>query len=167
MNLRVVFNLLLVFLFAVVQGKSQRQGFDKSVFYKVMASGNADDIDAQINILDVSLVPEKEAYGGALLMKKSGLVIKAKDKLNLFKSGRSKLESSISKEPGNIEYRFLRLIIQEHAPKIVKYRNELEEDSKLIRANFYSLSQFLQQQTTDDSKKSKILKTPYPQFPIA
>src|SRR5207342_1852191 len=83
MNLRVVFNLLLVFLFAVVQGKSQRQGFDRSVFYKVMASGNANDIDAQINILDVSLVPEKEAYGGALLMKKSGLVIKAKDKLNL------------------------------------------------------------------------------------
>ena len=55
MNLRVVFNLLLVFSFAVVQGKSQRQGFDKSVFYKVMASGNADDIDAQINIVRMYL----------------------------------------------------------------------------------------------------------------
>jgi len=93
-------------------------------------------------------------------MKKSGSIINAKDKLNLFQSGRSKPESSISKEPGNIEYRFLRLIIQEHAPKIVKYRNELEEDSKLIRTNFYSLSQFLQQQITNYSKKSKILKTP-------
>ena len=76
-------------------------------------------------------------------MKKSGLVIKAKDKLNLFKSGRSKLESSISKEPGSIEYRFLRLNIQEYASKIVKYPNELEEDSKLILTNFYSLSKFL------------------------
>jgi hypothetical protein len=155
-----IFNMLLVFSFAVVQGKSQRQGFDKSTFYAVLASENVDDIDAQLNIVKVSLIAEKEAYEGALLMKKSGLVTKAKDKLSLFKSGRSKLESSISKNIDNIEYRFLRLIIQEHAPKIVKYRDKLEEDSKLINARFKSLSQFLQQLIVDYSKKSKILKTP-------
>lgn len=160
MNLRIVFNLLLIFSFAVVQGKSQHQGFDKPVFYTVMASGNEDDIDVQLSIVKGSLMPEKEAYEGALLMKKSGLVTKAKDKLNLFKSGRSKLESSISKDSDNTEYRFLRLIIQEHAPKVVKYRNELEEDSKLIRTNFKSLSQFLQQEIIDYSKKSKVLKIP-------
>jgi hypothetical protein len=160
MNLRVVFSLLLVFCFAVVQGKSQHKGFDKSVFYTVMASGNANEIDAQLNIVKGSLMPEKEAYEGALLMRKSGLVTKAKDKLSLFKSGRSKLESSISKDSDNTEYRFLRLIIQEHAPKIVKYRNKLEEDSQLIHANFKNLSKFLQQQIIDYSKKSKVLKTP-------
>lgn len=160
MNLRVVFNLLLIFSFVVVQGKSQHQGFDKSAFYSVLASGNKDDIDAQLSIVKKSLMSEKEAYEGALLMKKAGLVTKAKDKLNLFKSGRSKLESSISKDSDNTEYRFLRLIIQEHASKIVKYRNELEEDSKLIYTNFKNLSKFLQQEIIDYSKKSKVLKTP-------
>ncbi len=160
MSLRVVFNLLLFFSFAVVQGKSQQQGFDRSALYTVIESGNKSDIDAQLSIVKGSLLPEKEAYEGTLLMKKAGLVAKAKDKLNLFKSGRSKLESSISKDGNNTEYRFLRLIIQEHAPKIVKYRNDMEEDSKLIHTNFKSLSPFLQQQIIDYSKKSKVLKTP-------
>jgi hypothetical protein len=93
-------------------------------------------------------------------MKRSELFAKAKDKLNVFKSGRSKLESSISKDSGNTEYRFLRLIIQEHAPKVVKYRSELEEDSRLIQTNFNSLSQFLQQLIIDYSKDSKVLKMP-------
>ncbi|MEJ0104100.1 MAG: hypothetical protein WDO19_16740 [Bacteroidota bacterium] len=152
--------MLLFFSFAVVQGKSQQQGFDRSALYTVIESGNKSDIDAQLSIVKGSLLPEKEAYEGTLLMKKAGLVAKAKDKLNLFKSGRSKLESSISKDGNNTEYRFLRLIIQEHAPKIVKYRNDMEEDSKLIHTNFKSLSPFLQQQIIDYSKKSKVLKTP-------
>jgi len=54
MDLRAVFNLLLVFSFAVVQGKQQRHGFDKSVFYKIIASGHGDDIDARIPILEIS-----------------------------------------------------------------------------------------------------------------
>jgi hypothetical protein len=161
MNLRVVFSLLLIFSFAVVQGKSQHQGFDKSTFYTIIESGSANDIDAQLNIVKESSLSEKEAYEGVLLMKKAGLVKKAKDKLSLFKSGRSKLESAISKDKDNIEYRFLRLIIQEHTPKIVKYRNELEEDSRLIHSNFKSLSPFLQQQIIDYSKKSTILKSPW------
>jgi hypothetical protein len=160
MHLKVVFSLLLIYSFAVVQSKSQQTGFDKSPFYTAIASGSKDAIDGQLNILKGSSIPEKEAYEGALLMKKAGLVSKAKDKLNLFKSGRLKLEASISKEKGNTEYRFLRLIIQEHAPGIVRYSNDIEEDSKLIQANFKSLSPFLQQQITDYSKKSKILKTP-------
>lgn len=160
MNLRVVFNLLLFFSFTHVQGKSQIKSFDKPTFYKVLKSGKAEEIDAQIKIVKGSLIPEKEAYEGTLLMKRSDLIAKAKDKLSMFKSGRSKLESSISKDNNNTEYRFLRLIIQEHAPKIVKYRNELEADSKWIKTNYTSLSQFLQQLIIDYSKDSKVLKIP-------
>ncbi|MBK5270713.1 MAG: hypothetical protein JJE22_06835 [Bacteroidia bacterium] len=160
MNLRVFFYLLLFFFFVVVKAKSQYQGFGKSAFYNVIKSGNSEEMDAQINIVKESLIPEKEAYEGTLLMKRSERLTKAKDKMIMFKSGRSKLESSISKDRDNTEYRFLRLIIQEHAPKIVKYRNDMEEDSKLIHTNFKSLSSFLQQQIIDYSKKSKVLKTP-------
>ncbi|MEI9944399.1 MAG: hypothetical protein WDN26_09300 [Chitinophagaceae bacterium] len=160
MNIRIFFNLLLLFSFAMSQGKSQQQGFDKSAFYTAIAAGKVDAVDAQLSSLKESSMAEKEAYEGALLMKKAGLVSKIRDKLNFFKSGRSKLESSISKDKNNTEYRFLRLIIQEHAPGIVNYRNDLDEDSKLINKNFKNLSPFLQQQITDYSKKSKVLKTP-------
>ena len=91
-------------------------------------------------------------------MKKAQLVSKPKDKLSFFKAGRSKLESSISSDKENTEYRFLRLIIQEHAPKIVKYKKDIEEDSKLIRSNFKDLSTILQQIISDYSKKSRVLK---------
>jgi hypothetical protein len=60
----------------------------------------------------------------------------------MFKSGRSKLESAITKDKENTEYRFLRLIIQEHAPRIVKYRNELEKDSKWIQSNLIVFHHF-------------------------
>ncbi len=157
MNVKVFLNLLFILCLGSVQGKAQK-GFDRSAFYSVLATGNATEIDAQLSIVDGSSIIEKEAYSGTLLMKKAELAAKAKDKLKFFKSGRSKLEASISKDNDNTEYRFLRLIIQEHAPKVVKYRNEVEEDSKLIRSNFKSLSKSLQDVIIDYSKKSKALK---------
>lgn len=160
MNVKVFFCLLLISSFAVVQGKSQNRNFDRSAFYNAIKYAKAEEIDAQIKIVKGSSIPEKEAYGGILLMKRSELLAKAKDKLNMFKSGRSKLESSISKDKDNTEYRFLRLIIQEHAPMVVKYHNELEEDSILIKKNFTSLSPFLQQIIIDYCKYSKVLKIP-------
>ena len=97
MNLRFVFCLLLISSFAVVQGKSQNKNFDRSTFYTILKSGGAEEIDAQVNIVKGSSITEKEAYEGALLMKRSGMFSKAKDKLNMFKSGRSKLESAKQK----------------------------------------------------------------------
>lgn len=131
---------------------------DKVELYAAMASNNLNDIDKQLAQIKQSVFTEKDAYEGALLMKKSGLVGNTKEKLTLFKNGRQKLESSIKNDTRNVEYRFLRIIIQEHAPKIVKYRNELDEDSQLVISNYKSLPQFLQQVITDYSKKSKVLK---------
>jgi hypothetical protein len=156
--MKVTFNLLFIFFISVLQANSQHIGIEKSAYYTVLASGNAAAIDEQLSMVKEADIDEKNAYEGTLLMKKAQLAGKSKDKLNLFKAGRSKLESSISTHKENTEYRFLRLIIQEHAPKIVKYRNNLEEDSKLIRANFKSLSQVLQQIISGYSKKSSVLK---------
>jgi len=156
---KAIFNLLLLFSVAVIQGKSQSRGFDKSSFYTVLASGKASDIDAQLTSLKVASLAEKEAYEGTLLMRKAGLVSKPVEKLSLFKSGRSKLETAITKDNSNMEYRLLRIIIQEHAPKIVNYRGSLQEDSRLLRSNFKNLSSFLQQQILDYSKNSKVLQT--------
>ena len=154
------FFLCLLFLSStvMVDGKNL-QAFDKAAFYTALSSESVEVINAQILLVKGSSIEEKSAYEGALLMKKAG-VIKgtAKEKLNLFKAGHSKLESAIAKDNNNIEYRFLRLIIQEHAPKIVKYRSQIETDSQLVRTNFRNLPPFLQQVITDYSKSSKALK---------
>lgn len=158
MNIKMFFNLLFVLSAFCVQGSSQKSGFDKSAFYHAMASDDLEEINEQIDIVKSSSINEKEAYEGALLMKKSGLVSKAKEKVSLFKTGRLKLESSIKKETNNTEFYFLRLIIQEHAPKVVKYNNDIESDSLQIRTNYKNLPPVVQQAIIDYSKKSKVLK---------
>jgi len=150
---------LLIFPLALIAYGKNMQAFDKAAFYVALSSESVDVINKQLLAVKSSSVAEKEAYEGALLMKKAGVISgTAREKLNLFKSGRSKLEYAISKDNSNTEYRFLRLIIQEHAPKIVKYRSEIEPDSQIVRTNFKNLPQYLQQVITDYSKTSKVLK---------
>ena len=158
MNFKIFISLLILFSVTIVKGNTQKAGFDKSVFYSAMAANDIAAINIQLSIVRNSSISEKEAYEGTLLMKKAGLVTKAKEKLSLFKAGRLKLEVAIKKDNANTEFIFLRLIIQEHAPKIVNYNTNLENDASAIRANFKMLPQAVQQAISDYNKKSKVLK---------
>lgn len=158
MYMNIFFYLLFFLSVLPVQANSQKAEFDKPAFYSAMAANNLDAINNQLSIVKLASITEKEAYEGALLMKKAGLVTKAREKLSLFKAGRLKLEASIKKDSGNTEFNFLRLIIQEHAPKMVEYRNDIENDIAAIRSNYKTLPQVVQQAINDYSKKSKVLK---------
>ncbi len=155
----------LLFFSIIFQSNAQSSIINKPDFYKALESGNIAAIDEQLNKVKAAPSSETTAYEGTLLMKKAQLVSKSKEKLDLFKSGRSKLESCISKYNENTEFRFLRLIIQENAPKVVKYNANLGEDSGQIQANFTSLTPHLQQVILDYSRKSNILKLSQAQFP--
>ncbi|MEO6541932.1 MAG: hypothetical protein ABIN74_13100 [Ferruginibacter sp.] len=157
MNIRIFFSLLVLFSVISVKASTQKSGFDKSAFYSAMAANDLESVNSQLTIVRSSSINEKEAYEGALLMKKAGLVGKAKEKLSLFKAGRLKLEASIKKDNGNTEFNFLRLIIQEHAPKAVNYRNDVGNDIAAIRSNYKTLSSVVQQAINDYSKRSKLL----------
>jgi hypothetical protein len=157
MYMKIFFNLLFFLSVLTVQGNSQKAGFDKAAFYSAMAANNLDAVNNQLTVIKLASFMEKEAYEGALLMKKAGLVTKAKEKLSLFKAGRTKLEASIKKDNGNTEFNFLRVIIQEHAPKAVDYRHDIEKDIAVIRSGFKTLPQVVQQAILDYSKKSKVL----------
>lgn len=150
----------LFFLLAATQANAniQKTGFDRSAFYNAMASDDIEVVNTQLTIIKASSGNDKDAFEGALLMKKAGLVAKTKDKISLFKSGRQKLEAFIKKDNDNTEYCFLRLIIQEHAPKAVDYKSNIAQDSKLIRSNYKNLPPVVQQAILDYSKKSKALK---------
>lgn len=158
--MRIMSTIGFVFFFTVFTAmeKTVWQDFDKANFYKTMASDSVKDIDNEIKIVSTASFPEREAYEGALLMKKAGLVKKASEKLKLFKSGCIKLETALIKDSTNIEYHFLRLSIQEHAPHTVKYYKDLEKDKAIIQRSFKHLEPVIQKAITDYSKNSKILR---------
>jgi hypothetical protein len=134
-----------------------QQKFDKSVFYDVIASGDTDAINNQLTIVEEASLNNKKGYNGALLMKKAGLLTKPKEKLKLFKMGRIKMETALLADTKNTEFHFLRLAIEEHAPKIVKYHADIEKDKLFIQKNFKNLSPVVQRAILDYCKNSKVL----------
>jgi hypothetical protein len=124
-----------------------------------MSSEDLEKVDAELKKIQSSSDIETEAFEGALLMKKAGLIKGAKEKLSVFKEGHKKLESSIKSDSTNPEYRFLRLIIQENAPKILNYNKDLKTDQSVLISRFKSLTPPVQGAVLAYCKKSKVLKT--------
>jgi len=146
-----------LFVIVTARGQEPQQKFDKKIFYSAVASEDVDAINNELAIIHSNSIEGKDAFEGVLLMKKADLVGNKKEKLNLFKSGKAKLEGVIAKDSTNAEFRFFRLQIQEHAPKFLKYHDELENDRQYIRKAFKGLPADVQQVIMDYSKKSKIL----------
>ncbi|HWZ14965.1 MAG TPA: hypothetical protein VNW95_06970 [Mucilaginibacter sp.] len=134
------------------------QKFDKAGFYSVMASGDIEAINKELDIVSQVSITDKQGYEGALLLRKAGLVKKPKDKLSFFKAGRIKLETAILADNENIEFHFLRLAIEEHAPKIVKYKKDIPGDKSLVVKHFKSLPQPVQYAILNYCKNSKVLR---------
>jgi len=147
----------LLFITGAALSKPFQQKFEKAAFYLVMKSGDIAAIDNEIQNLSTAPEKERDGYTGALLMKKASLLKKNKDKLKSFKEGRIKLETALMADPDNTEFRFLRLTIEEHAPRIVKYRSDIEKDKAFVIKNFKSLSPAVQHAILDYCSTSKVL----------
>ncbi len=156
--MRTIFIALFVFMCWVIPGKSQAQNFDKKAYYAILKSGKMADVNEELDLIASSSISEKEAYEGVLLMRKAALQKIPVDKLKMFKKGRIKLETAIANDNSNGEYRFLRLMIEENAPKIAKYHADLDTDKEHIKKSFKNLSPAVQQAIIDYSKNSKILQ---------
>ena len=133
-------------------------GLDRAAFYKAMQSDNKSLVDAQIAELNSAPADVRDAFLGAMLMRRAGFGGSAPNKLKLFKQGRKLLEGAIAIDPNNAEYRFLRLIIQENAPGALGYNKDEQKDSEIIRKSYGSLPGELQKTIADYNKKSKNLK---------
>lgn len=136
----------------------QEKKLNREAFYAALASDKVELVMAQEAIVNASGMQQKQAFQGALLMKKAGFAGKAGEKLSIFKSGHKLLEEAIKKDNDNVEFRFLRLIIQENAPKVLKYKGAITADSEFIRLHFNRLSPEVQKAVIDYSKKNKTLK---------
>ena len=159
------FKILFILSILVLSGLMQRSTaqqklrFDKEEFYNVMSTGDVNAIDNELILVTGYATTNKEGYEGALLLKKAGLISGPRKKLDLFKAGRIKLETAIINNPDNVENHFLRLAIEEHAPKIVKYHADIEADKAIVKREFKNLSPVVQHAILDYCKNSKVLHT--------
>ena len=115
--------------------------FSKEEYFKVISSKDLSTVNTMLILLEKEKEgSDKKAYKGALLMKKAEFQKTPKDKLEIFKQGRIQLEHEIGLNSKSTEYRFLRLIIQENAPKLVKYQGNISEDASWIKKHYSSLN---------------------------
>jgi hypothetical protein len=131
---------------------------NRPAFYKAMESDNKTLVDAQISELNSAPANVKDAFLGAMTMRRAGIGGNPASKLKLFKQGHKLLEAAIKQDPNNAEFRFLRLMIQENAPGILGYKDDEQKDSEFIRKSYKSLPGDLQKTIADYNKKSKVLK---------
>jgi len=157
MREKLVFALVFFMLTGLAEGKTIQQKFDKAEFYEVMKSTKLETVNNELEAIKDAPEKERDGYEGALLMKKAGLLKKPKDRLSSFKQGRTKLETAISADNDNTEFHFLRLAIEEHAPKIVKYHNDIEKDKVIVVKNFKNLSPAVRHAILDYCENSKVL----------
>lgn len=144
--------------FAIMSFKVHAQMVSaKQAFYSAMASGSTTAWSKQLEAVNAMTGNDKNAFQGALLMRKSGSQKTPGQKLSMFKQGHKLLETAISQESKNPEYRFLRLMIQENAPKIVGYNNNIAADASLVKASFKSFPETIQKAILSYSKTSKAL----------
>lgn len=111
--------------------------------------------------------PTLIAYKGASITLKAKFSSELLNKKNLFIEGAKIIESAQQNDPQNIEIRLIRLSIQENIPKILKYKQNIEEDKNFILQNFEKQSPILkdyirtyvkQSASFSEKEKQSILK---------
>ena len=132
---------------------------DKAEYYKALSAGSEASVDQMIQKLESDNETSlNRAYKGTLLMKKAGFIKVASGKVKVFKKGAHLLEDEIKKNPGNAEFRFLRLSVQEHAPGILKYSKNLNEDKAAMIEAYPKLDPTLKSVISTYAESSKIIK---------
>ncbi|MGY8988425.1 MAG: hypothetical protein ACKVG7_07690 [Flavobacteriales bacterium] len=106
---------------------------NKTEFYSYFKSNDKKSI--AVGIKFISNMPDsniKNAYLGTLIIKSAQYSKLVSDKLKIFKKGKSLLDNAIKEDPSNIEFRFLRFVLQESCPALLHYKTNLKEDKLLI-----------------------------------
>lgn len=153
-------NWIYVLLITLNVGNVSRILLADILFFEAYYSNSLDKIERvleSLNETDLSQLKNK-AYKGALLMKKAKFLRTPFQKIKVFKEGSRLLEAAIEAAPSEVLYRFLRLTIQENAPKILKYSDQLEVDTEIVSKGYKKLNSTQQKYLLDYAKKSSLLR---------
>lgn len=77
-----------------------------------------------------------KGYSAAALTLKARYTKGIKNKKKLFQQAVMILEKEIKNNPSNTELRLIRLSIQENIPKVLKYKQNIEEDKQFIQKKY-------------------------------
>ncbi len=80
-----------------------------------------------------------QAYEAALYMVNAKYLFMPTAKYASFKKGKNQLETLIINNPNTVEFRYLRLIIQKNAPKILGYSNQQTADQLFLLNQYKNL----------------------------
>jgi len=107
-----------------------RTNYYKSVSDKSLCQNMITDLE---NDKDKSAV--QLAYLGGLQTIWANHVFSPISKLSTFNEGKKNIELAVSKDPNNIEIRFVRLSVQEKIPSFLGYKSNIKEDTEMIKNN--------------------------------
>jgi outer membrane protein assembly factor BamD (BamD/ComL family) len=74
-------------------------------------------------------------YEASATMQKAQFALAPWTQYNYFRKGKKMLEDFIKKYPANVEARYVRFLIQTHAPFFLGYHHEIKTDAAFIREN--------------------------------
>lgn len=98
---------------------------------------------AEALMQDLSLQKSKstylEAYEAALYMVNAKYLFLPTSKYASFKKGKVQLESIIANNPNNVEFRYLRLIIQKNVPQFLGYHDKQASDQLFLLYQFKNI----------------------------
>jgi hypothetical protein len=155
MDLRAFISISYFFFLSTASGNCQQ--LQRELFYAAMQADNLVLVSNELQEMQKKNENEP-AFKGALLMKKAGLVKDPIEKMKLFKEGRILLEKEISNNAANVEFRFMRLMIQEHVPPITHYQKNIKEDAAFIGKHFDELPVYLRKTILRYRQKSAALQ---------
>lgn len=127
--------------------------------YEKLSSEHEEGLTALLQMIGEPKNNRELATKGVLLMKSAAFQSGPGDKLSTFKEGHTFLENAIAEEPENAEYLFFRLLIQENAPRILGYNDNITADASRITESYSNLSKELKNAILAYSKTSKALNS--------
>lgn len=131
---------------------------DKAHFFEVFGSSSSSKISAERAKLEkMKQTAEVKAYLGAIIMKEAKFKSSSMSKLTHFTKGRKMLETQITANSSSVEFRVLRLMIQENCPSILGYSDNISKDADYITKKFDSLEKTIQTVVLSYAKKSDAL----------
>lgn len=117
-----------------------RSSYSKAVLDKKLCEKMIEELELSKEKSVIAL-----AYLGAYQTIWANHVFNPLSKLATFKNGKNNIELAISKEPENVEIRYIRLSVQKNSPSFLGYNNNLKEDKDFLVKNKKNInSDFLQ-----------------------
>lgn len=84
--------------------------------------------------------PVKLAYLGGFKAIWAKHTLNPISKLGSFNSGKKYIELAVSRDPENVEVRFIRLSIQKNSPSFLGYKKQIDADKRFINANMNNIT---------------------------